>query len=805
MKAIIRVVFGTVLSCLALGAVSVMGLLYFYGRDLPNYQQLRDYSPSVTSRVYADSGCLLAEYAEEKRIFLPYHAIPKNLSNAFIAAEDSNFWNHYGVDILPLMRAFIHNVTALIQGKRPQGASTITQQVAKNFFLTNQVSLERKIKEAILAFRIERTLSKEKILELYLNEIYLGHGSYGVAAAALSYFDTSLDNLTLSQVAFLAALPKAPNNYHPTRHPDRALKRRNWVLSRMLKEGYIGQAEYGEVVKSDLQTRRWQSNSCQEFAYFKAEVGKRLTRLYGSSQLYNDGLTVHTSLNRKLQEIADNTLRQALVAYDRKQGWRGPLTHLATPDSAALSSIGPHLDHWPRAVVTEVYPSFARLLFADRSTGILPILGAQWAIDGKQSTASGKGGKDAKHLGMNAIVKKGDVILVEKITDSKQEEDRHYGLRQVPQIEGAIVALDPHSGRVLAMSGGFSWHVSQFNRATQAQRQPGSAFKPIVYLAALEHGFQPNSIILDAPFVVDQGKELGRWKPKNYTDKFYGPTPLRIGLEKSRNLMTIRLARQIGLEAIAQKSQQLRIGAVIPNQLSTALGAVETRLLDLTSAYSVFVNGGKQIIPSLVDRVQDRNGKTILRRDKRLCRGCQEAWLDGQRPPYPDDRRLQIIDPVIAYQITSMLEGVVQRGTGRRIKSVGKPLAGKTGTTNDNRDAWFVGFAPDLAVGVYLGFDQPRSLGKNANGSTLAAPLFRDFMAKALADSPAIPFRIPPGVQLVRIDPKTGKKAAPGQKNTILEALSGDGYPDGHLADNRDPFGYSSGHDMQDQQPRGLY
>lgn len=757
------------LAVLAIFGVAGGGLYVFYkyGSDLPDYAQLETYEPPTMTRVHAADGRLLTEYAIERRIFVPVGVMPKTLIQAFLAAEDKNFFEHRGVDLMSVARAAATNAANIGANKRPIGASTITQQVAKNFLLTSEVSLERKIKEAILAFRMERALSKERILELYLNEIYLGIGSYGVAAAALNYFNKSLDDLTLEEVAYLAALPKAPNNYHPIRRAAAAKARRNWVLSRMAVEGYIAPSEAALAGERAFQVRSRDKEEFFSAGYFTEEVRRILYDSYGEEGLYKGGMSVRTTLDPELQAIAEHTLRDGLVAYDRRHGWRGPITTLEVgPDwPAQLGSIEPPggLDEWQLALVLQVADEETVVGLASGSQGVIPFDELSWA---RPWLKGQKVGARVKHS--REVLREGDVVAVERIPDTLDS----FALRQLPEVQGALVAMDPHTGRVHAMIGGYSFEQSEFNRATQAQRQPGSAFKPFVYAAALENGFTPASRVLDAPFVVDQGPGLGKWKPANYTKKFYGPSTLRLGIEKSRNLMTVRLAQFLGMDSIADYARRFGINDDLQPVLSMALGAGETTLMQLTAGYAMLVNGGRRIDPSLIDRIQDRRGRTVMRHDTRLCTDCEVAtgWRSQAEPALPDDRE-QIVDSATAYQMVSMLQGVIQRGTGVRINSVGKPLAGKTGTTNASRDAWFVGFSPDLVVGVYVGFDEPRSLGPREQGASAAAPIFREFMVEALADEPNIPFRIPRSVRLVRIDLETGLPARNGAKSVVLEAF----------------------------------
>ncbi len=726
------------------------------------------------TRVHAGDGRLLAEFAKEKRVYVPIEAMPKRIVRAVLSAEDKNFYSHTGIDITGIARAIVTNISRIGSGQRLVGASTITQQVAKNFLLTNEVSLTRKIKEAILAFRIERAITKERILDLYLNEIYLGFGSYGVAAAALNYFNKPLDELTVAEAAFIAGLPKAPNNYHPLRHPGAARARRDYVIGRMFDDGHLTPDEAEDAWRAPLAIQPRGDTEYVTADYFAEEVRRQLMKRYGEKGLYGGGLSVRTTLDPLLQMLADKVLREGLIVYDRRHGWRGPLARLSWPMSwkAALETVQkpPGLEAaapgWRMSVVLKVTAGFARVGLVDGSLGRITLGELKWA---RQWRKKQRRGPPVKNAGQ--VVAAGDVVLVEKVKAADGALPALYGLRQIPDVGGGLVALDPHTGRVLAMSGGFNFHASQFNRAMQAQRQPGSAFKPFVYITALDKGFTPSSLVLDAPFVIDQGAGRGKWKPANYSKKFYGPSPLRLGLEKSRNLMTVRLAQNVGMENVARTAERFRVMPNLPRLLSMSLGAGETTLLNLTTAYAMFVNGGKRIEPTLIDRIQDRQGHNVFRHENRPCPDCTGVDWNGQEVPAVPDTRKQVADPSSAYQIVSMLQGVVKRGTGRRVNKVGKPLAGKTGTTNKSFDTWFIGFAPDLAVGVFIGFDTPRTLGPRETGSSVSAPVFRDFMEGALKDRPAVPFRIPPGIRLVRVNLKTGLLARPGERSTIREAF----------------------------------
>ncbi len=749
-------------------------VFYHFGRGLPDYHQLADYEPPVTTRVHAGDGQLIAEYATERRVFVPIEAMPRKVVLAFLAAEDATFYEHFGVDLPSVAGAVLRNIRNLLSDRRMVGASTITQQVAKNFLLSNEVSYDRKVKEAILAFRIERELDKDRILELYLNQIYLGFGSYGVAAAALNYFNKSMVDLTLGEIAMLAALPKAPNNYHPVRHPEAARDRRDWVISQMLKKGFITAEEARSGRAEPIAVRKRDEADTVRADYFTEEVRRWLHERYGEAVLYEGGLTVRTSLDPELQAYAQHALRDGLLAYDRRHGWRGPLARI-DPDADEMTALANFarparaLESWRIALVREVEDSGASLLFADGTAGWIPLDELAWArawLEGEKLGPEVAGAGD--------VLANGDIVAVAPRPDL---DEGLFDLQQAPEVDGGLIAMDPHTGRVLAIAGGFSFEDSEFNRVTQALRQPGSAFKPFVYLAALDNGFSPADIVLDTPFVIDLGAGLGKWKPENYTQKFYGPSPLRVGIEKSRNLMTVRLSQQISIAKVIDYARRFDIYDDLPRVPAVALGVGETSLLRLATGYAMLVNGGKRIEPYMVDRVQNREGHTVYRRDERACPDCREVAWQGQDVPAIPDPRPTVVDPRTAYQVVSMLEGVVLRGTGRRVAAVGKPLAGKTGTTNDSIDAWFMGFSPDLVAGVFVGFDAPRSLGARETGSSVAAPIFLDFMMVALADAPATPFRVPPGIHFTAIDGATGEPAQPGTERIILEAFKADQEP----------------------------
>ncbi|MGY4236396.1 penicillin-binding protein 1A [Bradyrhizobium sp. USDA 4449] len=776
---------GTVLFLVGVGAVA--GLIWHFSKDLPDYSQLQDYEPPVMTRVHAVDGSLLGEYAKERRLYLPIQAVPKLVINAFLAAEDKNFYEHGGIDYTGMARAGVLYLQNFGSNRRPQGASTITQQVAKNFLLTNEVSFSRKIKEALLAMRIEKTYSKDKILELYLNEIYLGLGAYGIAAASLVYFDKSVNELTVAEAAYLAALPKMPATLHPVRNRDRAIERRNYVIDRLQENGWIKQADADKARKEPLVVTN-RSNGAHTFAgeYFAEEVRRDIFERYGEKKLYEGGLSVRTTLDPKIQVMARKTMVAGLVNYDEQQGYRGPISKLdisgdwgvKLAEIKSLSDISP----WRMAVVLETSDQSARIGFQpnrelggavskQRETGLIALDGVRWA-KAAQGNARGKTPSSVAQ-----VLQPGDVIYADPLfTKEGQPVEGQYRLRQIPEVSGAMVVMDPWTGRVLAMVGGFSFDQSQFNRATQAYRQPGSSFKPIVYSAALDNGYTPSTVVLDAPIEIDQGQGAGVWRPENFdAGKYMGPMTLRNALRLSRNTVTVRLAQDIGMPLIGEYARRFGVYDELPNYLSYALGAGETTAMRMVTAYSMLANGGRRVKPTLIDRIQDRYGHTIFKHDQRECRGCDApgGWKN-QPEPQLIDRREQVLDSMTAYQITELLEGVVQAGTATVVREVGKPIAGKTGTTNEAKDAWFVGFSPDIAVAIYMGYDKPRSLGRGnaATGGHLSAPIARDFFKLALADKPAVPFKVPAGIKLVRVVAKTGMRAGPGETGgTILEAF----------------------------------
>mgnify|MGYP001471382953 CR=1 FL=1 len=735
----------------------VFSSLWYFSIGLPDYKKLSNYQPPISSRVYSEDRKLIAEYAIEKRLFIPFESIPDKVVNSFLSAEDKNFFSHPGIDAKGILRAIIKNIRNISQNKRLEGASTITQQVAKNFLLTNEVSMKRKIKEAILAFRIERAYSKERILELYLNQIYLGQGTYGIAAASLEYYDKSIKDLNYSEAALLAALPKAPSKYNPYRYPEVAKFRRNLVLENLQENKFISKKELAELKDSELKLKRRKIEIVNEANSYTEEVRRSVKETYGFKKLYSQGFSISTPLKINYQIQALKSLRKGIEEYDRRRGWRGPVTNKIKnknwKNKISQFKLDPTLN-WDLAEI--IYLDNEKIEFKIINTkiknanGILVLKNLKWSIPKKKLI------KDVHKIG--------DIIFVKK-------NNNYWTLKQYPKVNGGIVALDPFTGDVLALVGGFNFKTSEFNRVTQAKRQPGSAFKPIVYAAALEKGFAPNSIILDAPFVESQGVGLKNWKPENYGKKFYGPSTFRKGIEYSRNLMTVRIAKILGLDEILNLSKKLNIYEEIPELLSVSLGAAETTLMNLTSAYAPFVNGGVKIEPNLISRIQDRRGKTIFQKKNRKCIGCDKFINEEIELPKIENNNVKVFSEETAYQMTSILQGAVQRGTAKKLRSLKVPLAGKTGTTNNNYDAWFIGFSSNLVIGVYVGYDNPKTLGKFETGSKAALPIFKDFIEKALYKEDFKEFQIPKNIYLTSLNYDTGLKAAAGEKNIVTEAL----------------------------------
>ena len=732
-------------------AICILAVLWAFSNNLPDYRFLKNYKPPVSSKVYSGEGELVSDFSSEKRIFVPYEAIPKKIIHSFLSAEDKNFFTHPGVDAKGVLRAIINNIYNLIYSKRLEGASTITQQVAKNFLLTNEVSFKRKLKEAILAFRIERALSKERILELYLNQIYLGEGTYGIASASLKYFDQPINELGYEQSALLAALPKAPSRYNPYKNIKVAKFRRNLVLKNLFDNDYISQEDYEKYKKSEIILKKRKKIYLEDTRYYVEDIRKNIVEKFGFEKVYKQGFNIKTPLNLNLQNVATNSLRKGLIEYDQRRGWRGPILNKKVTKSWKKDLEEYFLEKsldWQIAIVKSISEYSADIETINNKKGKIDSLGIAWTKKKFEN-----------------LFEIGDIVYV------KQKENNYYELKQLPKANGSIIVMDPFTGRVLALNGGFSFKKSEFNRATQALRQPGSAFKPFIYTLALENKYSPSTLILDAPLVLEQGTDLKMWKPENYGKKFYGPSTLRVGLEKSRNLMTVRIAQKLGLEKIINFSKEIGIYENPEELLSISLGSAETTLLKLVSAYCIFVNGGKKINPIIIDRVQDVDGKTIYNTEKRYCFNCDKISFTGKEIPTIKDNYKQVISSETSFQITSILEGVIDRGTGKKLNDINLELAGKTGTTNKNTDTWFIGYNSKYVIGVYVGMDEPESLGKKETGSRTAMPIFRDFILKASKKSESKPFKIPNNISLMVVDIKTGEKADFGSKKTIIEAF----------------------------------
>ncbi len=730
----------------------VVSVLWAFSNNLPDYKYLKNYKAPVSSKIYSGSGELIQDFSSEKRIFIPYNSIPEIVINSFLSAEDKNFFNHPGIDAKGVLRAVIKNISNILNSKRLEGASTITQQVAKNFLLSNEISLKRKLKEAILAFRIERSLSKERILELYLNQIYLGQGTYGIAAASLEYFDKSIDELNYEEAALLAALPKAPSRYNPYKNKKIAKFRRDLVLKNLLENRYIDKKSFINLKNKKIDLKKRKKIFLEDSRYYVEEVRKDIISQLGYDKVYKDGLNIKTPLNLELQKIASEVLRNGIENYDKRKGWKGPITNIELSNKDWNKNFKNNLEKkigWELARVTKVEDYNARIETENSKIGELNLSNLGWA----------NGEKILKSF------KNGDIIYV------KQNSDTTYSLKQLPSVNGAIVVMDPYTGRVLALGGGFSFKKSEFNRATQALRQPGSAFKPFIYALALENGYSPSTLILDAPLVLKQGTDLKMWKPENYGKKFYGHSTLREGLEKSRNLMTVRISQDLGLDKIVELSKNLGIYENPTELLSISLGSAETTLLKLTTAYCSFVNGGKLINPKLIDRIQDGEGNTIFKTEDRYCENCKNISILSNDVPKIKDNFKQIFSPQTAYQITSILEGATKRGTAKKLKDLNLDIAGKTGTTNKNTDTWFIGYTSDLVVGVYIGYDEPKTLGKFETGAKTAMPIFKSFINKAVKKENTRPFKIPENITLMVVDSLTGKKVSFASSKTLIESF----------------------------------
>ena len=725
---------------------SVFFILWQYSSELPSYDSILKYKPNLSSRVYSSDGYLLKSFYTEERIFIPENRIPKVVKNAFLASEDKNFYDHYGIDIVAILRAFLTNVININSSKRVVGASTITQQVVKNLLLSNELSYSRKIKEIILAIRIENILSKNEILELYLNDIYLGFGSYGIGSASLNYFNKSIYDLELHEIAFLAALPKAPNNYNPKSNFIKAVDRRNWVIDRMYTNKFIKKEDL-EYKNKPLEVYKRDNIKFSDADYFYEEIRKELFNKFGKEKLYSEGLIIKTALDSTIQKSANVSLIEGLIEYEKKHGWKGQIENTNLEDFLNKKDFyderNPFVAKWETVIIDTVNKKKLEVINLKKNKFEINLENEfnNWLI--------------------NVTFNKGDVIYVEKKKNT-------YIIKQEPNVNGAIIVIDPYNGDILALSGGYSFKKSEFNRATQAKRQPGSAFKPIVYLAALNEGYSPATLILDAPYVVDQGPGLPKWKPSNYTDEFYGLTTMRTGIEKSRNLMTVRLANRIGMKKILDMANNFNINEGLDTNLSMSLGSGVVTLKELTNAYAMIANGGKKIEPKLITSIYSKDGKKIYDTRLKKCLECKiDKLLSINKIPFLDEPKNLIVDPRFAYQITSMMQGVVERGTAKNLKELDVPIAGKTGTTNQNKDAWFIGYTPDLVIGVYVGFDKPKSLGYKQTGSSVAVPIFKNLAKKIKINKNKKPFRVPAGISFVRIDPNSGTVS--NEKESIVE------------------------------------
>ena len=761
---------GFIFSWLTLGGL--MGLIALawvfsaYSHDLPDTEALRNYNPPTLSRVYSADGRVLDEFVNERRIFTPADEIPDIVKWAFISAEDKNFYVHQGFDARGMLAALIEAVRS--RGQNVRGASTITQQVMKNFLLDGTREIERKIREIILAYRVEQTLSKDEILALYMNDVFLGANSYGVTAASQNYFGLPLEDLSIAQAAFLAIHLKDPNDYHPVRDRERALDRRGFVLQEMFQNGYITEDEYNIAMADALDTvQGGQLRSVRETipprSYFTDEIRRQLSGVFGDSELFGGGLTIRATVDPVLQLAASNALRDRLEEYDRaleiywgalanipqeslgdEATWRAALRELSLPRD---------IGGWHLAVVLRVGENSVQVgiedVADDEDGHFLTVDDNRWA---RRPTSDNRPGSRPEVA--SDIWELGDVVFVREMRVDDAFD--HWSMRQIPAIQGAFMAMDPQTGRVLAMQGGFSYQASELNRATQAQRQPGSSFKPFVYAAALDNGYTPASIVVDAPVEVRTGD--GIWRPQNASRKFYGPAPLRTGIEYSRNLMTVRIAQDIGMDIVAAYAERFGIYDDMPEHLSYALGAGETTLYKLVTAYAEFANGGKRVYPTMVDRVQDRFGNTVYRHDQRQCYGCFDE-LTPEIEPYILNNSEQIMDPVTAYQLASMMRGVVANGTAASsVGQLGVPISGKTGTTNEAKDAWFIGFTPRIAAGCYMGYDTPTPLGSGASGGALCGNMFAEFFRSIMDEHGSYEYPVPPGTRFVRIDRFTGER-----------------------------------------------
>ena len=750
--------------------LSLGGIFWIYGRDLPSHKFLAQYKPPTISRIYSAEGKIIDEFAKERRLFTPANEIPNLIKHAFISAEDKNFYNHPGYDLRGILSALVDAIQS--RGKRIRGASTITQQVMKNFLLDGSRRAERKVKEIILATRIEGSLSKEQILELYLNEIFLGQNSYGVTAASQTYFNKTLDELAPNEAAFLAALPKAPSDYHPVREKKRLLERRNYVLKEMFQNDYLSKEVYEYELTQPIKSVQGQDytgfrSELPSRNYFTDEIRRQLSRTFGEEEFFTGGMTVRSTFDPFLQQRAALALQRGLEKYDRIQGvWRGtgkkiPFEILSDEKKwqESLASLKLPRDinldgQWIPAAILGIENSKLRIgiegIKETAAGNWIPPSDITWVRkflnSGKLVDVSGK---------FSDFLNLGDVVLVRKLNDPDGNFVR-WSLRQVSEVQGAFMAMDVNNGRVIAMQGGFSYESSVFNRATQANRQPGSSFKPFVYASALDSGYSPATVVIDAPIEIDTPQ--GLWRPKNYNDKFYGPTPLRTGIEMSRNLMTIRLAREVGLDIIANYAEKFGVYDDMKEFLANSLGSEETTLYRMVAAYAMFANGGERVMPTLVDRIQDRYGKTIYKHDQRICLDCGIDHLSLGDVPTILTNRERVMDRTTAYQLTSMMEGVVSRGTAKRTVNLSVPTAGKTGTTNEAKDVWFLGFTSNIVAGCYIGHDIPRPMGKRSGGGSMCGPVFNEFMSTITEIYGGADFVIPEGGKFIKIDRYSGER-----------------------------------------------
>ncbi|XVN42910.1 MAG: penicillin-binding protein 1A [Candidatus Rickettsia vulgarisii] len=762
-----------------IGLSTAIFLLYYYSRDLPDYSQLANYQPPSVTRIYSRDGKLIEEYALERRVFILISSIPHSLIEAFIAAEDKNFYEHPGIDIVGIVRAAILNISNVIHHRRVEGASTITQQVVKNFLLTSEVSIERKIKEAILSYRISKVFTKDQILELYLNQTFFGKGAYGVAMAAQNYFNKSIEELTIAESAFIAGLPKAPSNFNPERNYARVKERRDYVVTRMLEDGYLTPEAAKEAIDTPITLKKRDSSETVTADYFAEQVREEvIDRLGSKDSFYTGGLTIITSLDPKYQKAAENALRKGIRAYDRNRaGYKGKVTTIDVANwQENLQKVTRPLGmlEYKLAVVLGSTDSQAEIGLEDGSKGKILLADMKWA---RYNLTSAK-----------TLLKKGDVIVVEKLKNN-------YGLTQVPAVNGGIMVMNPKTGQVLASVGGYDFAASKFDRVTKAIRQPGSLSKTFPYIVALENGIKPNRIFDDGPIELSQGPGLPMWRPKNYSGNFLGLITMRTGLEKSRNLITVRVAKEVGINKVAEMMKRFGVNDEPKKVFSMVLGALESTLERMTSAYATIANSGKKVTPHFVELIKDRNGRIIYRCDDRQCQNCDLRDIEDidspsiETPIVSAKHEQQILDEATNYQVTSILMGAVQRGTAVGAKKLGKIIAAKSGTTNDSKDTWFVGFTPKIVVGTYIGYDIPKDMGKTATGSSVAMPVFVNFMENAYADVASLDFKIPEGIKLMPVDRRSGRITSGGD---IMEAFKVNDLPEEDYHESQGYPGYDN-------------